>query len=132
MTVNQELLYETLDAVIAADTVGDWEQGNWVVPSRSQDPGSCGTAACFAGWRAILDGVYLDGMLVGRQGGHKPRESIRMYAENRLGLTPEQDGSLFSGGNTLEDLKYMVNAIAGGHDGRALLYEAWAAREEER
>jgi hypothetical protein len=131
--VDKELLYETLDAVIAADAVGDWDQKRWVGPSGSSHPHSCGTAGCFAGWRAVLDGytwrTNKDNRLLNPRTGHEVY--IPDHARERLGLNGEQTFALFLYKNTLDDLKYIVDEIAGGHDGSGLADQVRARRERE-
>jgi hypothetical protein len=117
MTVNKELLRETLDAVIAADAVGDWIQQAWLISSWPVAEGSCGTAGCFAGWRAMLDG-YTQVSRTFSGTAINPttfeRIEVRSHAVQRLGLTDRQSVRLFAASNTLADLKDIVDDICEG------------------
>ena len=120
-----DLLYETLDAVIEADTGNRWIQGEWITPLARDGSITevvsdwCGTAGCFAGHRAFLDGavpivahgvvsrsrvLLPDGQITG----------VEVYAEDRLRLTNTQSLRLFAGSNSLEDLKQIVDQIVAG------------------
>jgi hypothetical protein len=113
------LLRKTLDAVLAADAVGDWEQASWINWSRSSDPGSCGTSYCFAGWACALDG-YTDMLPMNHDEARNPNTRttvfIPEYAAHRLGLSATQSTKLFSIENGLEDLKHLVDDICAGED----------------
>lgn len=126
--VNAQLLSETMDAVIAADQDGTWNQATWYDPIRDDQGNFCGTAGCFAGHRAFLDGYKL----VWRDNWHRLPgyyeientvqdcilnfASIPSYVQNRLELTDHQAEVLFSENNTLDELKEMVNALLAGDD----------------
>jgi hypothetical protein len=111
--VNKDLLRETLDAVIAADAVGDWNQQAWMYSRHRAPEGSCGTAGCFAGWRAILDGYT---QASGVQGAavdpiNRTFVDVMTHATKRLGLNGFQADVLFAGTNTLKDLKRIVDEL---------------------
>ena len=103
MSVNKEALRETLAAVKA--NPDHWHQLQWI----TQRPG-CGTAYCFAGWRAALDGYTEESRrwccAVDPTTGRSV--SIPDYAEECLGLTSEQADELFHPFNTLADLERIV------------------------
>lgn len=69
----------------------------------------CGTAACFAGWRYLLD-------------GHTPGElfdvrcDIISEASSSLGLDSDTAMILFSSNNTLDDLRMYVGALVANPD----------------
>jgi hypothetical protein len=64
-----------------------------------------------------------------------PRTGDEVYipdhARNRLGLNGEQTFALFLYTNSLDDLKYIVDEIAGGHDGSGLAEQVRERRERE-
>jgi hypothetical protein len=94
-----------------------WNQDDWV----------CGTKFCFAGHAAVTlggakqdttwpDFVYVpDGeswVFEGKQRVGGDRMFIADYAIVRLGLTMGQADDLFDGGNTLVDLRRVIDKIA--------------------
>lgn len=124
-------LVETLEVVNQAAKVGLWEQETWI----NSDPIAggamewqgrtfCGTAGCFAGWRAMLDGaevayvedanveedcyneslVFPDGLKVHSCG-------VGAWAQERFGITIGQAQELFDANNTLADLHEIVREI---------------------
>lgn len=123
---NHTTLYETLDATIAAAAIGRWNQDVWVEEIRASEAHLCGTAGCFAGWRAFLDGyTVLDdsyrvlinpitGDTLGIDGWDFDDGHISEHARQRLGITVEQARKLFSSENSLEDLKRIVDQIVAG------------------
>lgn len=124
---NVELLRETLDHVIAMDAEHAWNQHVWLArrggPLAYEVPegNTCGTAACFAGWRAVLDekeGLCeipkraMDIVVVQIETPQGPREvslDIAEYAQQRLGLDDEEAEELFNSENSLRTLKDLVD-----------------------
>jgi hypothetical protein len=92
---------------------GDWYQED-----------DCGTAACVAGWTAVLDGAelsknfYPDGFVEASAvegalaGGTR---SIASYAREALGLTPDEAKELFFS-RERRALSYLDGLIAAGED----------------
>lgn len=94
--------------------LGAWNQGLWVGQSAS-----CGTAYCIAGYVAVLHDARYDNPL----GAGYPVDSdgdvdyeepcARELAMDLLDLTSSQANGLFDGGNTIEDVRRIAEAIAG-------------------
>jgi hypothetical protein len=126
---------------IIEDNPRRWRQDAWrrdcILPESSverhrEDPldAGCGTAFCFAGWVAALDGVRwyptgtydwigapekcdctdVDGLC------HDSRhtEVLSDYAAWRLGLDDDDAEALFDSGNGIDDLRRGVDALAAG------------------
>jgi hypothetical protein len=97
---NLDLIDDVMDHI---DThPEEWDQERWF----------CGTAACFAGRAALMDGweiVYGWGEI--RKNGE--RRFAEGLAEDILGLSYDQSQRLFHPGNTLDDLHSMVKQIHG-------------------
>lgn len=110
--------------IISPEYVGDaWSQGSWRASWRN-----CGTAMCFAGWTPVVDGVPYDSDDPSENayefvGG----EHVSHWAAKRLRLSVDQRGVLFSAGNTLDDLRMLVDAIKEGADGD----EVWGIRAND-
>lgn len=128
--VNVALLAKTLDVVEEEAAKADrgevcqWEQGEW----------RCGTGMCFAGWAAHLDGAqwasedplsdHFDD-IVAEPGDHFSASQVwddaepgvtqvtpvSARAQRVLGLTEDESEMLFSGGNGIEDIKYVIDKI---------------------
>lgn len=126
-TPDPDLLYETLDAVVAAAALGDthvtpddqvaWEQGSWCRAYSDDNLDICGTAACLAGHRLLLDGYRITGYdtMVSPDGEHEVSGGeIAAVAMRRLGLRQWQADRLFAGDNDLNRLKEVVDHIAAG------------------
>jgi len=133
--LNKDLLYGTLDAVVAADILGTWNQQDWLRFEDPDDDGSeevmeraerrqaatgewCGTTCCYAGHALLIEGgrlvydegrsyILLDKCLLSAG-------SVSPEAMQRLGLTEWEASTLFSANNSLQDLKEIVDAIAAG------------------
>lgn len=116
MSLNVELLQRTMAYIDAHPEQHD--QGEWV--ERKPE---CGTAACFAGWAAILEFgegvIFDDGEMLGfrlpapysnrRHDGLFPLMS--QQAAHLLGLTSVQAYTLFNACNTRGMLRAMVNDL---------------------
>lgn len=86
-----------------------WNQGEWLTKLFKVRGRTCGTAGCFAGWTAVLDGAVDDGD--GRVYLNDRVISVGNYARKALGLSDTQAYDLFSGGNSKEDLRRIVNKL---------------------
>jgi hypothetical protein len=132
--VNAQALTETLAAVekeVERGT-GLWDQSDWA----QQTP--CGTAGCFAGWRAFLDGytrledgpttIYPRRLVNPRTGDSLPMydddgrpwpddgTTVARHAQQRFGLEQNQAETLFAMNNTLHDLREIVAVLIGADE----------------
>ncbi|MGB3483983.1 MAG: hypothetical protein WBB07_17425 [Mycobacterium sp.] len=117
-TRNVELLERTMQHIDDHPELHD--QADWA--------NSCGTAACFAGWSALLAfgtsvldgyGFELPAPFNDRlPNGNHPRMSIQ--AARLLGLTKAEAETLFDANNTRDMLRLMVKDLANGDDLREL------------
>ena len=114
---DKDMLYATLDRVIAADADGTWNQKAWV------EINDCGTAFCYAGhllhsqgWQPIRLAADMPWNSVGliKDGEVLLWTGIGARAAALLGLTGEEADALFSEDNTLEELKELVDQIVDG------------------
>jgi hypothetical protein len=96
MRVNVPLMRKTMEHI--HEHPEEWNQGQWV--------SACGTMACFAGRALILAGRDLKQVAHGM--------GFQWEAMVELGLTFDQSGQLFYGGNNLEDLERLVELIING------------------
>ncbi|MET0426648.1 MAG: hypothetical protein ABW046_22465 [Actinoplanes sp.] len=84
-----------------------WNQGVWAAPTE------CGTAYCVAGWAAsmtLAGPLELHGsMFIDADG---VRHVWATYGADVLGITDSQADELFNGGNDLETIKEMRDALA--------------------
>lgn len=108
--INVPLLQKTMDHIEAHPE--EWDQANWF----------CGTKACFAGHAVLLAGAQkVDdpnlaacGFLVPYDGepviilSGAPMTGVGTRAKQLLGLTEDESGALFRGGNTMDDLRARV------------------------
>lgn len=86
----------------------------------------CGTACCFAGWTAVLNGYQLDwledddmtSIVRDKDGIH---HVISDLAEELLDLTQFEGDVLFAGSNTIDELEQMVKNLANGAHIKACL-----------
>lgn len=137
MSLNVELLQRTMAYIEAHPEQHD--QGEWV--ERKPE---CGTAACFAGWAAILEfgeGVIVDdGEMFSfrlpepysrRDDGLFPLMS--QQAARLLGLSSVQADTLFNAWNTRGMLRAMVNDLVATGDlaGDVDWYEAEVGQDDE-
>lgn len=123
--INTVALRETMDAVLAASADGLWDQVRWISPK------SCGTAACFAGHRALQDGFVLPGfdrsdedIVVNPRTGEElyyvlsgqaaEGHHVAEYARQRFGLTESEADWLFDSANSLDTLKEIVDDLCSG------------------
>ncbi len=110
---NADLARRTLAAIEADPT--HWNQKSWV--------SECGTKWCFAGWAVRLHtGIDPDA-----------KTPIQSNAEEALGLDTLQAKPLFSGSNTLDELREMVAQYAAAEDEGALenIASDWGAYGDE-
>lgn len=117
MTVNVDLLTKTLAHIEAHPET--WYQEDWRVRT------DCGTACCFAGWAATLDGCVwyvrdddlaeddLDGWaeLITIGGA---TVGVGEHAAKILGLSRYDADRLFDGGNNLTALRRIVGELIAG------------------
>jgi hypothetical protein len=130
--VNAQALTETLAAVEkqVKNGTGLWEQSDWA----QQTP--CGTAGCFAGWRAFLDGytrleddpttIDVPRLVNPRTGDSLPMYddngwpwrgiTVARHAQQRFGLEQNQAATLFAMNNTLPDLREIVAVLIGADE----------------
>lgn len=119
---NTDLLYATLDRVIAAEPDGTWDQNNWI----AYNDDFCGTTACFAGHTLLAQG----GKILTRAATAGDRTYIEAYAvkmpdgtfittgmvadaaSEALRLTPRQADNLFHAERGIAELKEIVDKIA--------------------
>lgn len=117
MISNKELAVKVLDKIKLDPR--EWDQEDYIRPDEY-----CGSAKCFAGWACILAGGYKE-VIVSENGDYyayiadtSTGYSIDIHdtAEKLLGLTENQSGELFDGGNTLADLERLVAEYYGGDE----------------
>ncbi len=145
-------LLETLEVVQRAIKVGLWEQAAWINPEpiasgklEWQGKEFCGTAGCFAGWRAMLDGGmvlhrddlevvdgYTNAILEFPDGTQIPACSVGSWARDRLGLTIPQAEALFAGDHDLSDLEELVSQMVAAAITAEPMPEADKVGAEER
>lgn len=115
----------------------EWKQSTWGIQKVD-----CGTAYCFAGtWAAMNGGKFLfDAEQWRRHGvahaddvqfGDDPPVPIPRWAIKTLGLDNGDADVLFDGGNSMEELREMVNHIAEGRSLRYIYRSSWAAEEDD-
>ena len=109
---NVELLEKTLQHIL--DHPEQHDQGEW---ARSRL--DCGTAACFAGWAAIL--TFGESVINAREGTFAmpaPYDLPRMSesAGALLGLTEPEYYTLFEANNTRDMLRLMVKDLVNGDE----------------
>lgn len=92
----------------------EWDQGDWA--------NACGTRFCFAGhavvrsksWRLEKDeNKRLTGMAL--EVGSNRKTHISDAATKVLDLNQEEEGALFNGDNTLDDLEREVDRVTSGY-----------------
>jgi hypothetical protein len=108
-----QALEETMAAVEVAAKNGRWIQDEWFT-GYDLDGEWCGTAGCFAGHRAFLDGYRVEATPNGRllvKGGADPIQFAGDWASGRLRLSDAQAEELFRSGNQLDDLRRIVARI---------------------
>lgn len=118
MTINVPLLRKTMEHIEAHPE--EWEQGRW--RRRVQRPTFCGTAYCFAGTAAKLNGAEwrnppppegaddygCQNHMIVTPDGVRP---VDVYARKILGLDSAQAFRLFEEFNTLDDLRRIVGEL---------------------
>lgn len=84
-----------------------------------EDANKCGTSFCFAGHVAIREGFALppkdndetwSRRFVDAE-GYNDYEEVDEFASKRLGLDYNQAEALFSGGNTMDDIEFIVRIL---------------------
>lgn len=131
--LNTDLLYRTLDVVIAVDAIGRLNMGSWTgSPPRwksmydlddidranakkQRDADICESTACFAGWALMQEGGKVlslgvqtpEGELIGF-------EEIEWEAARLLGFNDGERRALFYCTNDLDVIKATVDSIAAG------------------
>lgn len=111
-TINRPLLYQVLGFLETHPE--QWDQGNWARPAINEkgeveeDPFACGAKGCFAGWASVFAGGRWakDGSSVITPDNR--RVSVQTHAMEALGLNDYQANLLFSGGNTIEQMKEYI------------------------
>jgi len=111
--VNIELLQEVVDWAEAESFKpdgGEWNQGHYF----------CGTACCIAGKVVLMHGYeqtpLYSAWVVWREGcpleaDYQGDVSVPHLAQELLGLSETRANELFSGGNTLDDVKRIAKDI---------------------
>lgn len=106
-----------------------WEQGTWGCPASARMHGVdsaqaatpdvfyeadelCGTAMCFAGWYAVLNGKRMSrwGTVEGDSG--RPM-GVATYTQEDAGLGRDQRHDLFGAGNSLKTIAAELTRITG-------------------
>lgn len=120
---NTDLLYATLDRVVAAEPDGSWDQNNWI----GYDENLCGTTACFAGHALLAQGatiltrkVTVDGHFTYTEaygmefsnGRIITADEVAREAQRALRLNFEQTDLLFNATNDIARIKEVVDEIA--------------------
>ena len=100
-TFNEDLGHEILDQI--KDDPESWQQMSWGVHIGSD----CGTVACVAGWAAHFTGwTSSDNRFMRNVVTKGDRQfSVRVVAQEELGLTDGQTLYLFDGVRDLEDIE---------------------------
>lgn len=123
--INYKLLDEMIDFISAHPKT--WNQGAWfqqvdtetgeekylVRIEKVEELNSCGTSFCLAGHVALHEGFPAPPLQNTQEwerkvDGELYPESVDRFAAKRLGIDSRQAEALFSGSNTLVDLKRMV------------------------
>jgi hypothetical protein len=103
---NIPLLRKTLDHIKAHPQ--EWDQQTW----------HCGTAMCFAGHAAMLDGgaewLHPSDMCEHVADAEGRVTSVATYARRALGLDECQAATLFAPDNDLDDLEEIIGEIESG------------------
>jgi hypothetical protein len=114
VSINIELLDRALEWAERSQTrqrnPGEprWDQSTWLI----EEP-DCGTSCCIAGYIVLSDGQKPDNNY--RLTTPDGRDvSIRMYAQELLGLSENDADYLFGGVNNLTDLRKMRDNLAEG------------------
>jgi hypothetical protein len=130
-TVNVKLLQDVLNYIKAHPQ--SWRQTDWymvldwqkreIVPHLVEveysEVNSCGTAMCFAGHAALMEGFPAPpktGPWVRDVDGKAWGEGVDEFARKRLGLSYDVAEELFDGDNTIEVLEKMVEEIIENPD----------------
>lgn len=85
---------------------------------ESDIPFKCTTAACIAGNTALLFApkgtIFRAEGSMSLPGSHGEKVSVSDWARDELGLTDDEAGLLFNGGNTAETVRSYTNKIIAG------------------
>jgi hypothetical protein len=111
-----------------------WRQDEWLREEYTNDSAYdvntdtyigrgevCGTAMCFAGWTAWVDGYRevdgQSGYMVNPKTDHKlANHEIEKYAKDSLLLNWEQTNWLFDGDNEIADIEEAISEIEKGQE----------------
>jgi hypothetical protein len=98
----------------------EWYQGDWVTPASSfhtvPKAPECGTCYCIAGFVAsqtLRAGERLEGEHVVMADGSSVSVADRAESELGADVMVSDYGDLFSGSNTIEDVRRIAEEIAG-------------------
>lgn len=107
--VNQQLLRDTMDAILAHPD--EHNQNTWQHVFYDST-GSCRTTYCFAGWACVLSGVAMRKLRPGEaESCTADGRRIPDVAQRLLGLDKLTAHELFHGMPRVEDLKHAVDEI---------------------
>lgn len=126
-TPNLELLHRVMDYIETHPK--NWIQSSWfwitdhnndlvphLIDVEVEEVNSCGTAMCFAGHAALMEGFPAPPKVQHTEWSRKIDgdfwpESVDAFATKRLGLSSEVAEELFDSENTIEQLREMVDYI---------------------
>lgn len=104
--IDLPLLRKVVDWAAAEDekpeVEREWYQGTWIAPASVLGR-NCGTAYCIAGYVG-----HLHGFVAATRG----TEHVADFAQGALGLTDLERAVLFSGGNTIQEIRHYAERIA--------------------
>lgn len=149
--LNVELLQKTLQFI--KENPRTWVQTDWflildsdtkelvphLVDIEVEEINSCGTAFCFAGHAALMEGFPAPPKSNFSEWRRLPEgadypETASDFARKRLGLDWNQADILFHPGNSMEDLQILVDALIENPDISAEDMEAltsWYDRDDD-
>ena len=124
-----QALRDNMKLVNEADAYGLLMQDVWFTDTQRDQTSlpdkpmwHCGTAACFAGWKALSDGfvdLRIDGrdyMTLAHPDGRSLQTSeISEYARIAFGLTDAQAQTLFRWSNSIYRLRELVEEMVAEH-----------------
>lgn len=122
--IDFDLLDAAIEDAARENSVIAHDQSVWLgVPDGTEHADVCGTAMCLAGFIAVRAGAavppaqraedgewdYPDWAVDEATGAYTPGAMhVSEFAEKRAGLSEGQADALFSGGNTLDQLRQMI------------------------